>query len=83
MVETNLRQNGVSPIVGGVNLIVWSVVLFSAMFSCFILDSFKLLEMVFLIKHGATFSSRNISRRTLCPGYDEHACTHKDKLSQC
>ena len=45
------------------------VVLFSAMFSCFLLDSFELQEMVCLTKHGATFSSLNISRR-----YDEHAC---------
>ena len=27
-----------------------------------------------LIKHGATFSSLNISRRTYCSGYYEHAC---------
>ena len=27
-----------------------------------------------LIKHGATFSSLNISRRTYCSGYNEHAC---------
>ena len=46
-----------------------AVVLFSAMFSCFLLDSFELHEMVCLTKHGATFSSLNISRR-----YDEHAC---------
>ena len=39
------------------------------MFSCFLLDSFELQEMVCLTKHGATFSSLNISRR-----YDEHAC---------
>ena len=45
------------------------VVLFSAIFSCFLLDSFELQEMVCLTKHGATFSSLNISRR-----YDEHAC---------
>ena len=45
------------------------VVLFSAMFSCFLLDSFELQEMVCVTKHGATFSSLNISRR-----YDEHAC---------
>ena len=38
------------------------VVLFSAMFSCFLLDSFELQEMVCLTKHGATFSSLNISR---------------------
>ena len=25
-------------------------------------------------KHGATLSSLNISRRTYCSGYDEHAC---------
>ena len=45
------------------------VVLFSAMFSCFLLDSFELQEMVCVTKHGATFSSLNFSR---C--YDEHAC---------
>ena len=45
------------------------VVLFSAMFSCFLLDSFELQEMVCVTKHGATFSSLNISRRC-----DEHAC---------
>ena len=45
-----------------------AVVLFSAMFSCFLLDSFELQEMVCLTKHGTTFSSLNISRR-----YDEHA----------
>ena len=50
------------------------VVLFSAMFSCFLLDSFELQEMVCLTKHGATFSSLNISRRTYCSGYYEHAC---------
>ena len=27
-----------------------------------------------LTKHGATLSSLNISRRTYCSGYDEHAC---------
>ena len=46
-----------------------AVVLFSAMFSCFLLDSFELQEMVCVTKHGATFSSLNISRR-----YGEHAC---------
>ena len=45
------------------------VVLFSAMFSCFLLDSFELQEMVCVTKHGVTFSSLNISRR-----YDELAC---------
>ena len=39
-----------------------AVVLFSALFSCFLLDSFELQEMVCLTKHGATFSSLNISR---------------------
>ena len=43
------------------------------MFSCFLLDSFELQEMVCLTKHGATFSSLNISRR-----YDEPAC---DKIT--
>ena len=38
--------------------------LFSATFSCFLLDSFELQEMVCLTKHGATFSSLNILRRT-------------------
>ena len=50
------------------------MVLFSAMFSCYLLDSFELQEMVCLTKHEATFSSLNISRRTYCSGYDEHAC---------
>ena len=45
------------------------VVHFSAMFSCFLFDSFELQEMVCFTKHGATFSTLNISRR-----YDEHAC---------
>ena len=27
-----------------------------------------------LAKHGATLSFLNISRRTYCSGYDEHAC---------
>ena len=45
------------------------------MFSCFLLDSFELQEMVCLTKHGATFSSLNILRRTYCSGYDEHACS--------
>ena len=45
------------------------VVLFSAMSSCFLLDSFELQEMVCVTKYGATFSSLNISRR-----YDKHAC---------
>ena len=38
------------------------MVLFSAMFSCFLLDSFELQEMFCLTKHGATFSSLDISR---------------------
>ena len=37
-----------------------AVVLFSAMFSCFLLDSFELQEMVCVTKHGASFSSLNI-----------------------
>ena len=41
------------------------------MFSCFLLDSFQLQEMVCLTKHGATFSSLNVSRRTYCSGYDK------------
>ena len=45
------------------------VVLLSAMFSCFLLDSLERQEMVCLTKYGATFSSLNISRR-----HDEHAC---------
>ena len=44
------------------------------MFSCFLLDSFQLQEMVCLTKHGATFSSLNVSRRTYFSGYDKHAC---------
>ena len=47
------------------------------MFSCYLLDSFELQEMVCLTKHGATFSSLNISRRKYCSGYDEHACDTK------
>ena len=43
------------------------------MVSCFLLDSFELQEMVCLTKQGANFSSLNISRRTQCSGYDEHA----------
>ena len=48
------------------------VVLFSPMSSYFLLDLFELQEMVSLTKHGATFSSLNISRR-----YDEHSCDKK------
>ena len=48
------------------------MVLFSAKFSYFLLDSFELQEMVCLTKHGATFSYLNISRRTCGLGYDEH-----------
>ena len=43
------------------------------MFSYFLLDFFELQDMVCLSKHGATFSSLNISRRTYCSGYDERA----------
>ena len=50
------------------------MVLFSAMFLCCLLDLFELQEMVCLTKHGATFSSPNMSRRTYCSGYHEHAC---------
>ena len=50
------------------------MVLFSAIFSCFLLDSFEVQEMVCLTKHGATFSSLNISRHTYCSGYDEYPC---------
>ena len=50
------------------------MVLFSAKFSCFLLDSFEPQETVCLTKHGATFSYLNISRRTCGLGYDEHAC---------
>ena len=49
------------------------MVLFSAKFSCFLLDSFELQEMVCLTKHETTFSYLNISRRTCGLGYDEHA----------
>ena len=45
------------------------IILLSAMFSCFLLDLFELQEMVCLTKHGATFSSFNISRRTYCSVY--------------
>ena len=38
------------------------MVLFSAIFSCFLLDSFELQEMFCLTKYGATFSSLDISR---------------------
>ena len=44
------------------------------MFSCFLLDSFELQEMVCLTKHGATFSSLNVSRRTYFSGYDKNTC---------
>ena len=50
------------------------MVLFSTMFSYFILDSFELEEMVCLTKHVATFSSLKFSWRTYCSSYDEHAC---------
>ena len=50
------------------------MVLFSAMFSCFLLDSFELQKMVCLTIHEATFPLLTISRRTKCSGYDEHAC---------
>ena len=33
--------------------------------------------MVSLTKHGATFSSLNISRGAQCWGYDEYACDTK------
>ena len=36
------------------------------MFWCFLLDSLELQETVSLTKHGGTFSSLNISRRTYC-----------------
>ena len=49
------------------------MVLISAMFSRFLLDSFELQEIVGLTKHEATFSSPSISRRTYCSGYDGHA----------
>ena len=39
------------------------VVLFSAMFSCFLLDSFELQEMVCVTKHGATFGIRDVKVR--------------------
>ena len=69
MVQTNSRVK-LSSLYSGMsefNRLV--VVLFSAMFSWFLLDSFELQEMVCLTKHGATFSSLNNSRR-----YDEHTC---------
>ena len=47
---------------------------FSAIFSCFLLDSFELQEIVCLTKHRATFSSLNMSRHTYCSGYEEHTC---------
>ena len=47
---------------------------FSTIFSCFLLDSFELQEIVCLTKHRATFSSLNMSRHTYCSGYDEHTC---------
>ena len=40
------------------------------MFSCFLLDSFELQEIVCLKKNWAVFSSLNISRQTYCFGYD-------------
>ena len=42
--------------------------------SFFLLDSFELQGVVCLTKHGAISPSLNISRRTYCTGYDEHAC---------
>ena len=72
VVQTNSRVNW-SLFYSGMNEFnCLAVVLFSAMFSCFLLDSFELQEIVCLTKHGATFSSLNISRR-----YDEHACDTK------
>ena len=50
------------------------MVLFSAMFSCSLLDSFELQKMVCLTIHEATFPLLTISWRTKCSGYDEHAC---------
>ena len=52
------------------------MVLFSAVFSCFLLDSFELQEMVqFSHKTRSNFLSLlDISRRTYRSGYDEQAC---------
>ena len=50
------------------------------MFSCFLLDFFELQEMVCLTKHGATFSSFNISRRTYCSGYPWWTCLRYDNF---
>ena len=50
------------------------VVLFSVISSCFLHDLFEFQDMFCLTKHGATFSSLNMSRRTYCSSYDEHAC---------
>ena len=61
---------GANKLTGKMELVLLSefhclvMVLFSATFSCFLLDSFELQEMVCLSKHGATFSSLNILRRT-------------------
>ena len=56
------------------------IILLSAMFSCFLLDLFELQEMVCLTKHGATFSSFNISRRTYCSGYPWWTCLRYDNF---
>ena len=48
------------------------------MFSYFLLDSFDFQEIVCLTKHGATFSSLNISRRTYCSGHDEESISEID-----
>ena len=61
---------GANKLTGKMELVLLSefhclvMVLFSATFSCFLLDSFELQEMVCLTKHGATFFSLNILRRT-------------------
>ena len=69
MVQANSRVNWRWFYSGMSEFNCFVVILFRAMFSCFLLDSFELQEMVCVTKHGATFSSLNISRR-----YDEHAC---------
>ena len=51
------------------------IVLLSAMFSCFLLDSYELQEIISIVSQNMEpLSSLNISRRTYCSGCDEHAC---------
>ena len=74
VVQTNSRVKWIYSFCGISEFHCLVTVLFRAMFSCFLLDSFELQEMVCFIKHGATLYSLSILRSTYCTGYDEHAC---------